>query len=86
MRQTRIERDGGEARVLRTDDIGTTLLDGAGSVLAEHGNDRHEMLLAEHQAEGWRVVADEHCAPAGAEPPPPQAGGPAPSWRAGEDG
>ena len=65
MRRTLLDHDGGARRVLSTDDIGTTVVDAAGQVVAEHGNDRHEMLLAEHLAEGWRVAEDGYRAPAG---------------------
>lgn len=91
MRETRLEK-GGERRVLRTDDAGTKLLDAAGRVAAEHGNDRHEMLLAELRAEGWAVVADGHVAPEGATGRPPGniagdrgARGPAATASEGED-
>lgn len=73
MRRTLLDRDGGARRVLSTDDIGTTLLDAAGQVVAEHGNDRHEMLLAEHLAEGWRVAEDGYRAPDASGGPPPGA-------------
>ena len=73
MRETRLTRNGGgEARLLRTDDRGTTLLDAAtGHVVAEHGNDRHNMLLAELSAEGWAPAVDDVRAPAAAPGRPP---------------
>ncbi len=64
---------GGERRVLRTDDRGTSVLDGAGAVVAEHGNDRHETLIEDLSAEGWRVEADGHRPPPGAAGLPPGA-------------
>jgi hypothetical protein len=72
MRETLLTRDG-DRRVLRTDDRGTTLLDAAGAVAAEHGNDLHEALLERHRAEGWRVEADGHRPPSAAGGLPPGA-------------
>lgn len=65
MRETKLAR--GEARrVVRTDDAGTTVLDGEGAVVAQHGNDRHDWLLDTHAAEGWSILADGNRAPAAA--------------------
>lgn len=71
MRRTRLTGPEGRAREMRTDDAGTTVLDEAGRVVAEHGNDRHEALLAEHCDGGWRVTEDGHVAPEGAGAPGP---------------
>ena len=72
MRETRLER-AGDRRVMRTDDAGTTVLDHAGKVAAEHGTDMHETLLAEFQADGWQVAADGDRAPPGGPAKPPGA-------------
>ena len=91
MRETRLEK-GGDRRVLRTDDVGTTVFDAVGAVAAEHGNDRHEMLLEEHRAAGWTVAEDGYVPPAGATGRPPGnvagdsgADGPAATASSGED-
>lgn len=70
MRETRLDRNGTQ-RLLRTDDYGTNLLDADGAVLAEHGNDRHEMMLETLAAEGWQVTADHHLPPPNATGRPP---------------
>lgn len=71
MRETRLER-GGARRVLRTDDAGTAVLDGAsGTVAEEHGTDRHDELLERHERDGWRVAAEGDVAPPGATGRPP---------------
>ncbi|MBK1660327.1 hypothetical protein [Paracraurococcus ruber] len=72
MRETKLER-AGERRLMRTDDAGTVLLGAAGHVVAEHGTDMHEALLAELQDEGWEVQADGDRPPPGAAATPPGA-------------
>jgi hypothetical protein len=90
MRSTDLEKDAAR-RVIRTDDRGTLVLDTAGQVVAEHGTDRHALLLEEHRAEGWQVLRDGHVAPeiARAEPPdttPARGSGPTATVRDGEAG
>ncbi len=70
MRETKLELDG-TRRLLRTDDNGTSLLDADGRVLAEHGNDRHEMMLEALESEGWQATADAHLPPPNATGRPP---------------
>lgn len=88
MRRTAL-RQADDRRELQTDDRGTILLDRAGMVLAEHGTDRHENLLAQHLAEGWRKAEDAHqppmpVAPLAQRDPGPT--GPAATVTDGEDG
>lgn len=88
MRRTAL-RQVDDRRELHTDDRGTVLLDRAGMVLAEHGTDRHEELLAQHLAEGWRKAEDAHQPPMRVAPlaqrnPGPT--GPAATVTDGEDG
>lgn len=90
MHKTGLAKDAAR-REIRTDDIGTSVLDGAGQVVAEHGNDRHDLLLEEHLAAGWRVVEDGHVAPAVARAPAPdltpdRGSGPTRTVRDGEAG
>ncbi|MBX9700395.1 MAG: hypothetical protein K2X74_13230 [Acetobacteraceae bacterium] len=92
MRETSLERDGARRRI-RTDDRGTSVLDAGGMVQAEHGTDRHDMLLEQHLAEGWRALEDGHAPPAGAaDLPPPDLtperdpGSPTATVRSGEAG
>jgi hypothetical protein len=77
MRETWLNK-GGDRRVLRTDDQGTTLLDGEGFVVQEHGTMRHDMLLEQQRQDGWTVASDDHVAPPAAtgRPPGNLAGGP----------
>jgi hypothetical protein len=72
MRETQLVK-ADDRRVVRTDDVGTVVLDAKGQVAAEHGTDMHETLLAAHQDDGWEVTADGHRPPPGATGEPPGA-------------
>ena len=65
MRETLLEKTGADRLTIRTDDRGTLVLDAAGQVLEEHGNDRHEEALDRYRAEGWRYAADDAVRTAG---------------------
>ena len=72
MRETILEK-AGDRRVMRTDDAGTVVLDGAGKVAAQHGTDMHETLLEAMRGEGWQVTADGDRVPHGGPARPPGA-------------
>jgi uncharacterized protein YfaP (DUF2135 family) len=82
MRRTVMVSDDFPAVAIETGDAGTVVLDAEGMVLASHGADRHEELVAERHAAGWRVEQDGFLRPPEAEgTPPPE---PAPAAPAGE--
>ncbi|WP_237215829.1 hypothetical protein [Falsiroseomonas oryziterrae] len=65
---------------IQTGDAGTEVLDAGGVVLATHGTDRHDELVAAHEAEGWRVARSGDVRPeeaADVSPPPSGPAGPA---------
>ena len=77
MRRSVMISKGGERITVETDDAGTTVLDAGGMVVAQHGSDRHEEVLALRQAEGWGVAEDAAVRPAeAADTPVPPADGP----------
>jgi|GEM_PF-4284810 len=66
---------------IETGDAGTEVLDASGTVLASHGTDRHDELVAEREAEGWRVAERGDVRPEGASDTGPPSG---PAGPAGE--
>lgn len=82
MRRTVMVSDDFPAVAIETGDAGTLVLDAEGMVLASHGVDRHDELVAERQAAGWRVEQDRFLRPPEAQGTPPPA--PAPVAPEGE--
>jgi hypothetical protein len=72
MRRTVMTSAGGQRITIETGDAGTEVLDSSGAVLATHGSDRHEEMVATHSQAGWLVVEDGDVRPptAGGSPPP----------------
>jgi hypothetical protein len=59
MRETILARgEGTEARIIVTDEGGTTLLDEEEEILADYPEDRHEALLKALLADGWEIESD----------------------------
>ncbi len=77
MRRTVLVSDKSGPLVIETGDAGTQVMDEGGMVLAQHGTDRHDELVAEREAEGWRVTEGGEVRPPEAEGDPPPPGGPA---------
>jgi hypothetical protein len=82
MRRTVMTSAGGQRIAIETGDAGTEVLDSSGAVLATHGTDRHEEMVAAHSQTGWAVVENGDVRPpAAAGSPPPEEG---PAGPAGE--
>jgi hypothetical protein len=56
MRQTILKSERGRAVTIETDDQGTTITDEAGTVIAQHGTDRHDEMVARQEQAGWHVT------------------------------
>jgi hypothetical protein len=67
--------DGGRITI-ETGDTGTDIVGADGVLVASHGSDRHDEMVAIRQEQGWRLTEDEQVRPpeAAGTPPPPQDG------------
>ena len=75
MRETLLEKAGGETLKVVTDDRGTDVLGAGDKVVAAHGTDRHDEMVEKYEREGWGVARDGAVAPAAvAGAPPPDTG------------
>jgi hypothetical protein len=74
MRRTVLASDKAGRVTVETGDNGTQVLDAAGMVLASHGTDRHEEMVALQRAAGLGVVEEADVRPpeAAGTPPPPE--------------
>jgi hypothetical protein len=77
MRQTVMTSAGGQRLTVETGDAGTEVLDSSGAVLASHGTDRHDEMVAVHRQSGWRVEKEGDVRPPEAEGDPLPSSGPA---------
>jgi hypothetical protein len=74
MKRTVMVSDKAGKVTIETGDNGTQVLDPEGMVLASHGTDRHDEMVAIQHAAGLGVVQEGDVRPeeASATPPPPQ--------------
>lgn len=77
MRRTVMGTFRGDWITIQTGDAGTEVLDGQGMVLAAHGTDHHDEVIALREQAGWRVAEDQAIRPpeAAGTPPPTMDGG-----------
>jgi hypothetical protein len=77
MKRTVMAAERGGRIVIETGDNGTQVTDAEGVILAEHGSDRHEEMVALRRDAGLGVLEEGDVRPEEARHAPPPAEGPA---------